>query len=362
MTAASAQVASAEDVGWFTVDHPSATGGVRRAAVALATRLGFGESRAAQIALVVSELAGNQVKHAGSGAVLLRARRAGEHAAVEVLATDSGPGMRDVRAAMRDGMSTSGTLGIGLGTLPRLASAWDVWSSPGQGTVIAATFADDDADLSWTRGPAGITRAMTGQTMCGDAIALRSDDGIVTVMLADGLGHGPLAATAALEAVRAFREAHVAAPGRLLETVHRALAGTRGAAVTIARPDGAQVRVAGLGNVAGFQRGPRGRRGLLSHPGIAGSGAPSFRETTYPAERPGLLVLHSDGLTDRIDLDRYPGLLERTPLVVAGVILRDYGVRRDDASVVVVPLDEGLEEGPLHEARPDGGPGTRRYS
>lgn len=340
MTVGTTQVASAEDVAWFPVDHESAPGGVRRAAAALALRLGFAEVRVAQVALVVSELATNQVKHAGSGSVLLRARRAEGHAAVEVLAVDSGPGMRDVVAAMRDGVSSQGTLGIGLGTLPRLASAWDVWSAPGDGTVISATFADGPADLGWTRGPAGLTRAMTGQSVCGDAIALRSDDGVVTVMLTDGLGHGPLAATASQEAVRAFGLAPPGPPARTLEAVHRALRGTRGAAVTIAAPRGDRLQVAGLGNVAGFQYGPRGRRGLVSHPGIAGSGAPQFRETAYPAERPGVLVLHSDGLTDRIDLGRYPGLLERTPLVIAGLIMRDYGVRRDDASVVVVPLED----------------------
>ena len=340
--AAPVAIAAAEDIEWFTVDHPSAAGGVRRAASALAGRLGFEEGRAAEVGLVVAELVGNQVKHAGSGSVLLRTRRAAEQEpAVEVLAMDSGPGMRDVVAAMKDGVSSRGTLGIGLGTLTRLASAWDVYSAPGAGTVIAATFCGEAAELPWTDGPTGVTRAMTGQRICGDAFAVRVDDGMVTVMVADGLGHGPLAATASREAVRAFQAAPAGRPGRYLEAVHTALVGTRGAAVMVAQPDADQIRIAGLGNIAAFQRGLRGRsRGLLSYPGIAGSGARTVRETAYPSEGPGVLVLHSDGLTDRMDLDKYPGLLSRTPLVVAGVLLRDFGVRRDDASVVVVPLPE----------------------
>jgi anti-sigma regulatory factor (Ser/Thr protein kinase) len=334
-----AEIAAAEDLEWITVDHVSAVGSARRAASALTLRLGLGEVRSHQVGLVVSELAGNQIKHAGSGSLLLRARRtdAGD-AAVEVLAVDSGPGMRDVAAAMRDGVSSSGTLGIGLGTLPRVASSWDVYSAPGDGTVVAATFAATRDGVPWAAGPTGVTRAMTGQQVCGDSIAVRSDGGVVSVLLADGLGHGPLAAAASREAVRTFLRAPAGPPAALLAAVRRALVGTRGAAVSVAQPVGDHVRYAGLGNIAAFQRGPGRARGLLGQPGIAGSGSQPLREAVYPAERPGVLVLHSDGLTDRMNLDGHPGLLTRTPLVIAGVLLRDYGVRRDDASVVVVPL------------------------
>lgn len=339
VTADHDRIATAEDVEWFAIDHLSAVGAVRRAASALTHRLGLGEARSHEVSLVVSELANNQIKHAGSGRVLLRARRTDSgHAAVEVLAMDSGPGMRDVSAAMRDGVSSSGTLGIGLGTLRRLASTWDVYSAPGDGTVVAATFGAHDDDVTWTAEPAGVTRAMTGQEVCGDSLAVRSDDGVISVLLADGLGHGPLAATASREAVRAFLGAPAGSPAQYLATIHQALVGTRGAAVSVAQPVGDQIRYAGLGNIAAFQRGPGRSRGLLGQPGIAGSGSRRLREAVYPAELPGILVLHSDGLTDRMELDRHPGLFGHTPLVIAGLLLRDYGVRRDDASVVVVPL------------------------
>ncbi len=357
MTSDPSVIATAQDVEWFAVDHQSAVGGVRRAANALGLRLGFGEARSAEIALVVSELAGNQVKHAGSGVVVLRTRRSGwDDVAVEVIAFDRGPGMRDVTAAMQDGVSSSGTLGIGLGTLPRLAAAWDVYSAPGDGTVVSAAFGPHGRKMPWTTGPTGIARAMTGQSICGDAFAVRSDDGVVTALLSDGLGHGPLAAAASQEAVRAFLDAPAGSPATFLGIVHRALAGTRGAAVSIAQPVGDQIRYAGLGNVTAFQRGSGRTRGLMGHPGIVGSGTPKIREAVYPIESPGVLVLHSDGLTERMELDRHPGLMSRAPLIVAAVLLRDYGVRRDDASVVVLPLGPQLATsatGPgQEEARP----------
>lgn len=322
---------------WYTVDHPSAVGRVRRAATSAARDLGFDEDRSAKIGIVVSELATNQCRHAGSGAVLVRVRRTGDQAQLETLAVDSGPGMRDIMAAMRDGVSSSGTLGIGLGTLPRLASSWDAWTAPGQGTVIAATFAEHAGPSVSPAPPTGVTRAMTGQEACGDAFAVRHDDGVPTLMVADGLGHGSLAAAASGAAVRAFLDAPAGPPVVLLERVHRALPGTRGAAVSVAQVNGGVLRHAGLGNISGTVHGAR-TRGLVSHPGIAGVPGRPLRETTYPVERGDVVVLHSDGLTNRWSLADYPGLATRSPLVISGVLHRDHAVRPDDSCVAVLPV------------------------
>lgn len=320
---------------WYTIDHPSAVGGVRRAASSTALRLGMSDSRAAEIGLVVSELATNQVRHAGSGSVLLRVQRAGGDAALEILAVDGGPGMRDVAAAMRDGVSSRGTLGIGLGTLVRLPTAWDAWSAPGAGTVVSATFAASGGASPATV-PTGVTRAMTGQTVCGDAWSSREDDGVTTLLVSDGLGHGPLAATASRSAVRAFLDGPAGSPRDILSRVHGALRGTRGAAVAVVQRTGDTLRHAGIGNVAGTLHGTRSRS-LLSSPGIAGSHSSSVHETSYVLEPHDVVTLSSDGLTDRVSMAGYPGLATRTPLVIAGVLLRDFGLRRDDACIAVLP-------------------------
>lgn len=326
-----------EDVEWIPVGHMSAAGAVRRSATGLAHRLGFGEERTAAVAIVATELATNQVKHAGEGSVLLRARRDGDEAMLELVAVDRGPGIADVEHALRDGTSTTGTLGIGMGSFVRLASSWDLWTRPGLGTVVAVTFARDAERAVTASVAAGLTRPITGEQVCGDAYAFRSDDGVVSAMLVDGLGHGPLAAKAAHEAVRAFRGAPEGPPTALLTAVHRALHGTRGAAVAVARVEAGTVRYAGIGNIAGTVLDDAGSRGMISHPGIAGAQARTIREATYPIGPAGLVVMHSDGLTARMDLARHLGLLARSPLVVATVLLRDFGVRQDDASALVLP-------------------------
>ncbi len=172
-------------------------------------------------------------------AVLLRSIQTRGAAAVEVVAVDAGPGIRDVSVARRDGYSTTGTLGIGLGAATRLADALDISSAPGRGTVVVARFEVDRgvAVAADANGPdaAGITRALSGEAVCGDGYATRQDGGRTSLMACDGSGHGPMAAVAAREAIRTFDDPDqpVSPPETVVRRIHRALAGTRGAAVGV---------------------------------------------------------------------------------------------------------------------------------
>jgi len=172
-TPGTAVPAQCEDIAWFR----DRADGARGAVAALARRVGLGEPRTAETVLAVSELVTNMRKHAVEGSLLLRVLRTPTTAGVEVVVIDRGPGIADVEAAMRDGMSTVGTLGVGLGAVRRLADTFDIHSRPGVGTVQLARF--------WPRGtpPAathesvvgGITRPMSGEETCGDAWAARID-------------------------------------------------------------------------------------------------------------------------------------------------------------------------------------------
>jgi anti-sigma regulatory factor (Ser/Thr protein kinase) len=326
----------AEDLDWWAVSDAGTVGTVRRAATALGEELGLPGARVADLAIVAAELTSNLYKHATDGVVHLRAlRRAGE-AGVELVALDHGPGMADMYASAADGHSTAGTLGIGLGSIARKASGVDGFSRAGTGTVsIASVWGHDPPRATWA---GGLTRPLAGESVCGDAYGVRERDGRLQAMLCDGLGHGPLAAAAGQALANAFREAPVARPAGVLEHLHRAVTYTRGcvAAVIEVDPAGA-VYCASMGNIAGWVVGPTSRRGMTAQPGIVGDRQRrSIREYEYPMDTGSVVVLHSDGLTDRWNLADYPGLLRHAPLVVAGTLLRDAGVRRDDAGVLVV--------------------------
>ncbi|NKZ08266.1 anti-sigma regulatory factor [Actinomadura latina] len=330
------------DAVWARAEEPSAAAGARRHAVRLAERVGFTAARVAQIQIAVTEAATNLVKHAVQGEMLVRVVRAGDDAALEIVCLDRGPGIGDVPGSQLDGRSTTGTLGIGLGAIERLADHSGVHSVPRTGTVLFARFlhpggegtAPAPAGLPF----AGLTRPIEGEQECGDAYAARLEDGTVYAMLCDGLGHGPMAARAASEAVAAVREAALpAGPADLLTQVHRRLGPTRGGAVAVAvvEPAKGVVRFAGLGNVAGWIIGRDRRHGMVSVPGIAGAQARRLREQVYDLPQGAAVVLHSDGLTAKWDAAGRPGP-GRDPLLLAADLMREAGVRHDDRGVLAV--------------------------
>jgi anti-sigma regulatory factor (Ser/Thr protein kinase) len=337
--------ATAEDVAWLLLDQLSSAGAARRATERLARQLGLPSARVAEIGLAVTELATNVHLHGGGGAILLRSIRAGASTAVEVVAVDSGPGIVDVGIARRDGHSTAGTLGLGLGMVTRLADRVDIASTPGRGTVLAARFeADRNARPTLAAdaaGPpaAGISRPLSGEDVCGDAYAVRHDGSRTSLMVCDGSGHGPLAAAAAREAVRAFTDSTepVSPPEVALRRIHRALAGSRGGAVAIAEldPDAHRLRFIGIGNIAGAVISAGVKRGLVSIGGIVGYRQPPLRPFEHPLQADSVVILHSDGVSPRWHAGDLDQLASETPLVIAALLLRDAGIRRDDACVLV---------------------------
>ena len=302
--------------------------------MSLATRLEFPQARADQLVLAVTEAASNLDKHASQGSMLLRIARGEGRPGIEMVTIDAGPGLRDPAAALRDGHSTSGSLGIGLGAISRLADFYDLYSVPGHGTALVTRFwAAPRADaVRYT----GLTRPITGETECGDIFGVVETDGLLTGVLCDGLGHGPLAAIAAMEAVTAVLDDPSAEPAALLERAHRRMAHTRGGAVAVVQVAGPVVRFAGLGNVAAVILADGARRSMLSVPGIAGHQARTIRQFEYPAAPGAAVILHSDGISGRWTPTDLPGLAARDPLVVAAALFAYAGSRRDDAGVLVL--------------------------
>ncbi|MET0494898.1 MAG: SpoIIE family protein phosphatase [Actinoplanes sp.] len=321
---------------WFRVEAAGTASAVRRSAERLATEIGMSERRIADLSIVAAETAGNLVKHAEQGVLLVRPVRADGQAGVELVAIDKGPGMADVSRSIGDGHSTAGTLGIGLGAILRQASWSDLHSVPGRGTVMAVQVWPGEAPPpAWA---AGLTRPITGEEVCGDGFAVREAAGRRQVLVCDGLGHGPLAHAAMQEAVRVFGGAPGGPPAAVVETLHRTLNHTRGAALAVAEldHDAGLVRYAGLGNISGTLFAADGsRRGLVSLPGIAGHQKRQIREYDYPFAPGAVLIMHSDGIVDRWNPADSPGLLTRSPLVIAATVLREAGTRRDDAGVLV---------------------------
>lgn len=321
-----------------TVADLSQVAQARRLVTEFAGQAGAPDARLSQIAIVVTELATNLLKHGGGGEILAEQFLDRDGSGVEVLALDRGAGMADVERCMRDGYSSAGSLGQGLGSISRQADEMRVWSHPDRGAAVQARFVFQ-AQPGLARLECGAALSTyPGETVCGDAWAFADTPAGPTLLVADGTGHGAEAARAANTAVEVFRKHAGETCEELVLRLHRALLPTRGAALAVARIDGAarMVRYAGIGNISGTLISGGDVRHMVSNNGIAGHMSPRVREFTYTYVGQPLVILHSDGLATRWDLSVYPGLAMQHPSLVAGVLLRDFRRGRDDASVVAL--------------------------
>ncbi|QQV79438.1 SpoIIE family protein phosphatase (plasmid) [Sphingomonas aliaeris] len=317
----------------------------RRTAVALAETHGFDESDAGRVAIVATELATNILKHGDGGNLLIDSFEDASGAGIECMALDKGIGMADVALSMRDGHSTTGTAGNGLGAVFRGSHATDIYSAPGCGTAIMARLQKGrpGSDRQVEHPTYGaVSLPMRGEEACGDAWCRKDDDSGPTFMVADGLGHGPLAAQAAHAATRTFHASSNISPSEMLVAMHGALRPTRGAAVGIAHFDASsrQIVFAGVGNIAAtLVDAENGVRRMISNNGTIGHIARRMRDFIYPVTTTTLVILASDGLATSWDLASYPGLFSHHPALIAGVLWRDFNRGRDDVTVFVSRIE-----------------------
>jgi len=317
----------------INVREEGEVGTARRRAQQMAANVGFDANQIGQLAIIVSEAATNLVKHGGGGEVLLRELSNG----LEIIAIDKGRGMRDVSAALSDGYSTSGTAGNGLGAIRRLSSLFDIYSQRAGGTVILSrTYLSKESPRQKLEFGA-VCRPKHGETLAGDGWAEKEVDGESWIVVADGLGHGPDANEASREAVKTFLEIRGSrGTTDCIEALHGSLRKTRGAAVAVVRVDSARKQLAfcGVGNIAASITADGSSRSLISHNGILGHEVRRMQEFTYPWSRGSKLIMSSDGLATW-HLEKYAGLLQKHPALVAGVLYRDFWRQRDGVTVVV---------------------------
>lgn len=327
----------------------SRVGEARRAADAVARGCGLDEERRGVVGIVVTEAATNLARHAREGYMLLRDTAPNGYAGVEMLAVDRGPGMNDLARFFEDGFSTGGTPGHGLGAMRRQADVLDVYSRPGQGTVVLARiFAESDSERADHPRDAllnvgAVCVPLDGETACGDGWCVVQQGDRAMVLLVDGLGHGPNAAQATDVAIETFRGVTERTPTEVVAVMHEALRATRGAAIAVAEvrraASGATVNFCAVGNTVSAILGEGQKsRSLASMNGTAGLQVGKLQEFTQPWEQGLAMVMHTDGITSRWRVESYPGLLAHDPAILAAVLHRDFTRPRDDSTVLALAL------------------------
>ena len=301
--------------------------------------LGFDEEKCSNIGIVATEAANNVLLHAQTGEILICPFEDDGSIWLDLIALDSGPGIRDIGRAMEDGFSSIGTAGQGLGAIGRLSDEASLYSVPEKGTAYWIRFSKNKVAPAMSAGLVNIP--VRGEKECGDGYLVRIGSSRSLYMVVDGLGHGAGATEAAQEAVATVSLYSHESLTEIISRSHDALKKTRGAAMSVALVDHerAILTYGGVGNISATLVTGSQSRSLVSQNGTLGVVIPRVpQEYTYPVERNTMLVMFSDGLSTKTSPSAYPGIQNRHPALWAGILYRDFGRKRDDATILIAPI------------------------
>ncbi|MER7112485.1 SpoIIE family protein phosphatase [Streptomyces sp. NPDC000229] len=316
------------------LDHHSAVQVAADQARALARRCGMTGSLPEQAAVLASELASNIDKHARGGALYLQP--APLRGGVDIIAADHGPGIADIPLSLTDGYSTADTLGAGLGAVNRIATRFTIRSSPQHGTLAHAFLAQPNGAQRPHPDAGALCLSAPREADCGDGYAITRHGHTHTALVVDGLGHGPHAAEAAHQALRAFH-AHAQAPlTDILHALHTALRPTRGAAAAALRMHANRAEYCGIGNIRATAHSVHGIHSQhTGQAGILGHHAPAPRVQHVDLHDATSLIVHTDGIDHRWTHTPSAAQLHLPPSLLATHLAHTHRRYRDDATVLV---------------------------
>ncbi|CAG4883130.1 Phosphoserine phosphatase rsbX [Georgfuchsia toluolica] len=327
-----------------TVDirYESSVGEARRAAQTLAAALGFVPQACDDIALAMTELATNLIKHAGGGSLTLTPLAENGRVGLEIRSRDTGRGIANVELALGDRFSTAeGSRGTGLGAINRLMDELDIDSQHGGGTDIVCRKWRREYQPSVRPCPLGFgvaTRPRTFGQANGDAFVVHQWAESALVGVIDGLGHGQFAHRAAQTAYQ-YVETHFDLPlDQIFRGTGRACRATRGVVMALARFDWGHGRLtfAAVGNIL-MRVFPRSEPfHFVVRRGVIGLNAPKAVVTEHSWCPDQVLVLHSDGISAHWGWQDFPGWANKPAEAMARELLQAKAKAEDDATVIVV--------------------------
>ncbi len=344
------------------ISDEAEVGAARRSVSRYAGRLGFGEKEMAELEIVVQEIGTNAVRYATDGGCLHWRAVGGIEPGIELFYWDKGPGIADLDRAVRDGVSTSGGLGAGMGAIRRLTDEFDVYSTVNStsrlthsrrtthgtallarkwvaGTIAAASLRrlTEDAPEGMATSIGIWSRPRPGEDVNGDACYIRHHAGSKLLAVIDGLGHGTGAYAAAAAAIELLEQWQGEPLDEVFHGVHDALRATRGAVMgaCVVDGEGEAFYYAGVGNIDVRVFNAREPIRPISNNGTLGARLTDVRVWRNPWTEGATIVMSTDGISATWDAASYPGLLRKSPQLLAGVLMRDYARNSDDATVLV---------------------------
>ena len=309
-------------------------------------RCNFTEKQRGEIDIIVSELSSNLVKHAGSGELLYRAFNADDQEAVfEIVSIDHGPGIADPVKMMKDGMSTTSTLGQGLGAMNRLSSTFQLYSLPDWGTILYSRYRTKDDKYKKKEGIDLNVRTLcvnkANEPVSGDGYLVKKTASSVQIFFGDGLGHGEHAHGAVAKAAECFSQCKHDDPVEILREIHECVRRSRGLVASVAILDLARNvwKLCGVGNIMTRLYTGISYKNYMSYNGTLGLNIPnSLKESIFEVEKNQHLIMNSDGIRSRWDLGKYPSIFKYDGALVAAAVYKDFTRRNDDASILIAKV------------------------
>lgn len=306
----------------------------------MAAEAGFPAKRLGEIDIVIAEIASNLIKHGKEGELLVALQQ--EPECLEIIGLDNGPGMHDPLRMIEDGISTTGTLGQGLGAIKRLSDTFELYSIRNWGTILLSRIYKRKPTVAKRiTGPVfrSVVVAKTGEEACGDGCLVLRRDSWIKIFLGDGLGHGAEANKAVNAAMEVFKNSNEKSPAELIREIHQEVKKTRGLVASVAVLDllNKTGRICGVGNVSGKSFSAANTRNHICYNGIIGLNIPgSMKDQELAAEEVNqYLILCSDGIRSRWDASKYPGIFKYDLSILAASIYKDFSRKTDDMSILV---------------------------
>lgn len=311
----------------------------------IAEENGFDREQIGEIDIVVAEMASNLIKHSNGGELLVRMVEDHLGKGIELICIDNGPGIHDPVRMMEDGASTTNTLGHGLGSMKRLSDTFQVYSQKDWGTVLLArkyTKAPKPGRTKQRIETGVVIVAKPGEEDCGDGYCFKPERNGITVLAADGLGHGPEAKAAVDKAKDAFNECKETEPVDIIRQMHPAVKKTRGLVATVAHYSFLEKKwlICGVGNISTKAYSPMQQKNYMCYNGIVGMTIPNtMKNQEIEADHGQVLIMCSDGIKSRWDPQRYPGIQKYDTSIFAASIYKDHARRTDDMSVIIIRIN-----------------------
>jgi hypothetical protein len=227
-----------------------------------------------------------------------------------------------------------------LGSIKRLSDYFEIYSIVGWGTVLLCRLYKNSEHQ--VKGKKLSIRSLAvpkpGEILSGDGgISIQTPE-YFKLLVADGLGHGPEAHNAIIEARKAFKRCTATDPVEIIREIHQAIKKTRGAVGTVVVYDFKRKlwKIAGVGNISTGLMNYQSVRNLMSYNGIIGHNIPTTMSSQeVSSDDFHQITLCSDGLKTRWDSTKYPGIFKYDPSFLAAALYKDFGRKTDDMSVVV---------------------------